>query len=122
MRNTWNIYFHWKKSFLLILIFSLTASYSFAQNKSDYHVIKTFHVGGQGWWDYIAVNSNLKRIYVSHGTEVNILDETTGDSIGIIPNTDGVHGIAFASPFEKGYTSNGRSNTVSVFNSKTTKY
>jgi YVTN family beta-propeller protein len=119
MKNNSKIYFHWKKSSLLILILFLIVSHSFAQNKSGYHVIKTFHVGGQGWWDYLAVNSSLKRIYVSHGTEVNILDEISGDSIGIIPNTEGVHGIAFASPFEKGYTSNGRSNTVSVFNLKT---
>ena len=46
-----------------------------------------------GGWDYIAINDN--KVYVSHGTQVNILDEKTGDSIGIIAGTTGVHGIAF---------------------------
>jgi YVTN family beta-propeller protein len=110
-----------KNYFIYFLMFSFFGGFSTAQNNSGYHVIKTFHVGGQGWWDYIAVNSSQKRIYVSHGTQVNILNEVTGDSIGIIPNTEGVHGIAFANPFHKGYTSNGRSNTVSVFNLKDNK-
>ena len=112
---------YFEKYLFFFLIFPLLLSCSFAQNNSGYHVIKTFHAGGQGWWDYIAVNSSLKRIYVSHGTYVNILNEINGDSIGIIPNTNGVHGIAFAGPFNKGYTSNGRSNTVSVFDLKNNK-
>jgi YVTN family beta-propeller protein len=56
---------------------------------------------------------------VSHQTQVNILDETTGDSVGVIPNTDGIHGIAFATPFKKGYTSNGQSHNVTVFDVET---
>jgi YVTN family beta-propeller protein len=85
---------------------------SFAQDK-DYKVIKTFHISSPGGWDYIAVNNN--KLYVSHGTQVNILNEFTGDSIGVIPNTAGVHGIAFDNELNKGFTSNGRSNTVTVF-------
>jgi YVTN family beta-propeller protein len=110
-----------KNILFVVLLIPFFLHNSFAQSSSKYHVIKTFHVGGQGWWDYLAVNSSLKRIYVSHGTQVNIIDEISGDSIGIIPNTEGVHGIAFAPDFDKGYTSNGRSNTVSVFNLKTNK-
>ena len=60
-----------------------------------------------------------KKVYVSHGTQVNILDQKTGDSVGVIPNTTGVHGIAFDEHHDKGYTSNGRLNTVTVFNLKT---
>ncbi len=59
-----------------------------------------------------------KKLYVSHGTQVNILDQLTGDSTGVIPNTTGVHGIAFDAN-GKGYTSNGRLNTVTVFEVKT---
>ena len=55
------------------------------------------------------------RLYVSHGTQVNILDKTTGDSVGIIENTTGVHGIAFNKELKRGYTSNGRLNNVTVF-------
>jgi YVTN family beta-propeller protein len=90
-----------------------------AQGTSGYKVDKTFHIASSGGWDYIAVGPGNNRLYVSHGTQVNILDETTGDSVGVIPNTTGVHGIAFASSLNKGYTSNGRLNTVTVFDLKT---
>jgi DNA-binding beta-propeller fold protein YncE len=88
-----------------------------AQNKIGYRVVKTFHIASAGGWDYIAVNDN--KIYASHSTQVNILDENTGDSIGIIPNTTGVHGIAFDNELKRGYTSNGRLNNVTVFDLKT---
>jgi YVTN family beta-propeller protein len=78
-------------------------------------VTKTFHIASGGGWDYIAVGPGNNRLYVSHGTQVNILDEKNGDSIGVIPNTTGVHGIAFDKADGKGYTSNGRLNTVTVF-------
>ncbi|MEP6512232.1 MAG: YncE family protein [Parafilimonas sp.] len=84
---------------------------------SGYHITQTFHIKSNGWWDYIAVHGNS--LYVSHGTQVNILDKNTGDSLGVIPNTTGVHGIAFVSSLNKGYTSNGKLNTVTVFDVKT---
>src|SRR5205823_1445659 len=86
---------------------------AFAQDKNDYKVIKTYHIASAGGWDYIAVHN--KKLYVSRGTQVNILDELTGDSISVIPNTTGVHGIAFDDDLNKGFTSNGRSNNVTVF-------
>jgi YVTN family beta-propeller protein len=98
--------------FILVLAFHNTIS---AQN---FHVSKTFKIGSPGGWDYIAVGPDQK-LYVSHSTQVNILDQRTGDSVGVIPNTTGVHGIAFAPSTGKGYTSNGRANTVTVFDLKT---
>lgn len=92
---------------------------AFSQSKSDYKIVKTFHIASSGGWDYIAVNNN--KVYASHGTQVNILDEKTGDSIGVIPNTTGVHGIAFDNDLNKGYTSNGRLNNVTVFDLTTNK-
>src|SRR6476661_4671526 len=86
-----------------------------AQN--GYKVVKTYHIPSAGGWDYIAVNNG--KIYVSHGTQVNILNKATGDSVGLIPNTNGVHGIAFNNELGRGYTSNGRSNNVTVFDLKT---
>ncbi len=88
-----------------------------AQDNLDHKIAKTFHIASAGGWDYIAVNNN--KIYVSHGTQVNILDENSGDSIGVIPNTTGVHGIAFDNELNRGYTSNGRLNNVTVFDLKT---
>ena len=90
-----------------------------AQGTSGYKVDRTFHIASSGGWDYISVGPGNNRVYVSHGAQVNILDEKTGDSIGVIPNTTGVHGIAFAPALNKGYTSNGRLNTVTVFDLKT---
>ncbi len=90
----------------------------FAQT-SGYSVTNTFHIASAGGWDYIAVNNN--KLYVSHGTQVNILDKKTGDSLGVIPNTTGVHGIAFVNALNKGYTSNGRLNNVTVFDLTTNK-
>ena len=105
------------KFFLIVIISFLFVSFSNAQNKIDYKVVKTFHIASSGGWDYIAVNDN--KVYVSHGTQVNILDKNTGDSVGVIPNTTGVHGIAFDNELGRGYTSNGRLNNVTVFNLKT---
>jgi YVTN family beta-propeller protein len=97
------------------------AQFAFAQSDPGFHLLREFHVGGKGGWDYIAVNAAMKRLYVSHDTLTYILDETTGDSVGVIPDTRGVHGIAFATPLGKGYTSNGRANTVTVFDLATSK-
>ena len=82
-------------------------------------VINRFHINSTGWWDYIAVNNG--RVYVSHGNQLNILDAETGDSLDYIPNTNGVHGVAFDLANSKGYTSNGNSNSVTVFDLKTNK-
>ena len=85
---------------------------------SGYHVVNTFHIPSPGGWDYIAVSPVNGNIYVSHSSQVNILNPA-GDSVGVIPNTTGVHGIAFAPEFKKGFTSNGRLNTVTVFDINT---
>ena len=90
-----------------------------AQQPEKIHLINTFHIASSGGWDYIAVQPNSNKLFVSHGGQVNILDKTTGDSLGIIPNTSGVHGIAFVPSLNKGYTSNGRSNNITVFDLKT---
>jgi YVTN family beta-propeller protein len=94
---------------LTLLILSVAT----AQDTHEYKVIKTFHIASPGGWDYIAVNN--RKLYVSHGTQVNILNELTGDSISFIPNTTGVHGIAFDNELNKGFTSNGRSDNLTVF-------
>ncbi|RBL91633.1 YncE family protein [Chitinophaga flava] len=84
-----------------------------------WHVAATYPVKGDGKWDYIAINPVTQQLYVAHGTEVNIIDKTTGTEAGTIPHTEGVHGIAFAPRFGKGFTSNGKANTVTVFDINT---
>ena len=82
-----------------------------------FSILQIFHILSSGGWDYIAVHGD--NVYVSHGTHVNILNKKTGDSVAVINNTIGVHGIAFVSSLNKGYTSNGRLNNVYVFDLKT---
>ena len=107
---------------LCALLFSVTVSlpaHIFAQQKTGMHVLADFPIHSSGGWDYITVDGATKRIYTSHGMQVNILDAATGDSVGYIPDTKGVHGIALATEFNKGYTSNGRGNNITVFDLKT---
>jgi DNA-binding beta-propeller fold protein YncE len=101
-----------KKEFVgTVLCLFVMMTFCFSQH--EYKVVRTYHIASPGGWDYIAVNNG--KLYVSHGTQVNILNEATGDSIGFIPNTTGVHGIAFDNELKKGFTSNGRLNNVTVF-------
>jgi YVTN family beta-propeller protein len=82
---------------------------------SGYHLLKKVPLGGEGGWDYLAFDSPTRRLFISRGTKVMVLNVDTGTVSGEIPNTDGVHGIAFAPEFDRGFTSNGRANTVTIF-------
>jgi len=88
---------------------------------SGYHVVKTVPVGGEGFWDYLAVDSAARRLYISHGTHVQVMDTGSYALVGDIPDTQGVHGIALAPELGRGFTSNGRANTVTIFDLKTLK-
>jgi DNA-binding beta-propeller fold protein YncE len=88
---------------------------------SGYHVVKTIPIGGAGKWDYCVVDSAARRVYISHGTHVVVLDADSNAAVGDIPDTLGVHGIALAPDLGRGFTSNGRANTVTIFDLKTLK-
>jgi DNA-binding beta-propeller fold protein YncE len=88
---------------------------------SSYHLVKTLPIGGAGRWDYDLVDSAARRVYVSHQTHVVVLDADSYAVVGDIPNTSGVHGIAVASDLGRGFTSNGRANTITIFDLKTLK-
>jgi len=99
-----------------IIITACIASIAFGANaQSPLKIKKEFKIASNGGWDYLAIEPNSNRLYVSHGNQVNVLDKTTGDSIGIIPRTMGVHGIAFVPSLKKGYTTNGKSSSATVF-------
>src|SRR5215469_13286996 len=88
---------------------------------SGYKVIKTVTVGGEGGWDYVYVDSGARRVYISRGTHTVVMDADSYAVVGDIPDTQGVHGIAIASDLGRGFTSNGRSNDVTIFDLKTLK-
>lgn len=107
-----------KKIILICSALILSKATLFAQS-SGYHLAGSYHIKSNGWWDYITVNKN--KLYVSHGTQVNILNKENGDSLGVIPNTQGVHGIAIVNGLNKGYTSNGGADNVTVFDVRNDK-
>jgi YVTN family beta-propeller protein len=88
---------------------------------SGYQVVKTIPVAGEGGWDYVSVDSAARRIYVSHASKVVVLDADTYATVGEIADTPGVHGIAVAPDLGRGFTSNGRANSVTIFDLKTLK-
>jgi DNA-binding beta-propeller fold protein YncE len=88
---------------------------------TGYHVIGEIKVGGEGGWDYLTVDSASRRLYVSHGTHVVVVDLDGQKVVGDIPDTPGVHGIAIAPELGKGFISNGRGNNVTIFDLKTLK-
>jgi DNA-binding beta-propeller fold protein YncE len=93
----------------------------FMQSSSGYKVETRYPVPGNGGFDYINIDSAARRLYVSHGTEVNVVDADNGKLVGTISDTPGVHGAAIASEFKHGFTSNGRENKVSMFDTDTLK-
>jgi DNA-binding beta-propeller fold protein YncE len=101
-----------------ILSVSLTAV-AIAAAGPGYHVVKTYKVGGDGGWDYLTADPDTHRLFISRGTHVIVLDSESGRTVGDIPDTQGVHGIALAPELGKGFTSNGREGTVTVFDIKT---
>jgi YVTN family beta-propeller protein len=86
-----------------------------------YQVIKKIPVPGEGGWDYLTVDDSARRLYVSHGTQVEVLDVDSGAVVGQIPNTPGVHGIAIAPESGRGFVSDGQASTVTIFDLKTLK-
>lgn len=86
-----------------------------------YQPARVIHIPGSTDWDYLTVDEASNRLYVTHWTRVDVRDKSTGDPIAVIPNTTGVHGVALAPAFGKGYTSNGQLNTTTVFDLATAK-
>jgi YVTN family beta-propeller protein len=86
-----------------------------------YQITKKIPIPGQGSWDYLTIDEAARRLYVSHGTQVEVLDVDSGAIVGKIENTQGVHGIAIAPDVGRGFVSDGQSSTVTIFDLKTLK-
>lgn len=107
------------KTFLLCCVLTIGAHGYAAE--PGYHVIRKLHLGGDGRWDALTVDSAARRLYVSRSTHVMVVDLDTGKVAGDIPDTPGVHGIAVAAELNRGFTSNGKANTATIFDLKTLK-
>src|ERR1700722_1591952 len=88
-----------------------------APANSDLQVLQRWKVGGAGTWDYLTLDATGKRLFVSRSTRVDVISTDSGKVTGSIPNTPGVHGIALAEDTKRGYTSNGKADSVTVFDS-----
>jgi len=87
----------------------------------NYQLTKKVAVPGTGGWDYVAVDEAARRLYITHATQVDVLDADSLAVVGTIPNTPGVHGVAIAAEFGRGYISAGKSDSVIPFDLKTLK-
>ena len=103
------------KSVLIILSFAALLW----QGSTTYKVVGRYPIPGVGGFDYVLLDGPSRRLYVSHATQVDVLDADSGKLVGTITDTPGVHGVAIASAFKHGFTSNGRENKVSMFDPAT---
>jgi len=108
------------KRFLSLFPLLLTCQLLFAADPG-LHVTKTYTLGGDGGWDYLKLDPDSRRLYISRSTHVIVIDADSGKSVGDIADTPGVHGIALAPGLGRGFTSNGREGTVSIFDLSTLK-
>ena len=106
---------------IAILFCAESLSAAPAPGASGYKVVKTVPLGGEGGWDYVYVDSGGRRVYISRQTHTVVMDADTYAVVGDIPDTQGVHGIAIASDLGRGFTSNGRTGDVTIFDLKTLK-
>jgi DNA-binding beta-propeller fold protein YncE len=91
----------------------------YGQNATNgYKIVQKITLGGEGGWDYLNADDATGMLYVSHGKMVNVVDMKTGNSVATITDVNGVHGIAIAPEFNKGFISNGADSSVTVFNTK----
>lgn len=95
---------------------------AFSSAQTNYRIVNKIHIEGNGGWDYLTVDEDASRLYVSHGNEMNVIDLTTSTLFGTIPDTKGVHGIALAKDLNKGFISNGRDTSVTIIDLKTLKF
>jgi DNA-binding beta-propeller fold protein YncE len=95
------------------------ALFAAAASSGGYSVIKKIPLPGTGSWDYLTVDEAARRLYVSHGTQVEVLDIDALTVVGSIPKTPGVHGVALAPETGRGFVSNGQANNVTIFDLKT---
>jgi len=102
------------------LLIVLLTTFAMAAD-SGYHLINTYNLGGEGGWDYLNLDSSARRLYISRATHVIVMDPDSGKVVGDIPDTPGVHGIALAPELGRGFISNGREGTVTIFDIQSVK-
>jgi YVTN family beta-propeller protein len=108
---------------LIIILGSIVALSGYAQtDKPAYKILSKIHLEGNDGWDYLTVDENSNRLFLSHGTQVQVVDLTTGKLAGSVPNLKGVHGIAIAHDLNKAFISCGRDSSIVIVDLTTLKF
>jgi YVTN family beta-propeller protein len=102
-----------------IVLAGILSLLSLGAGPSGYQVSKKIPLPGTGGWDYLTVDENARKLYVSHATQVVVLDADSLEIVGTISGLSGVHGIALAPEFGRGFITAGQSDSVAVFDLKT---
>lgn len=105
-----------------LALFVFSAALVSAASAGGYHLVKEIPISGDGSWDYVTIDPDARRLYVSHQTQVEALDLDSEQFVGRIADLNGVHGIAIASKLGRGFITSGLSSTVTVFDLKTLKH
>ena len=93
----------------------------FGAPPSGYHSLQKVTLGGEGFWDYLGIDPPARHLFISRGTHVMVVDADSYKVVGDIPSLQGVHGIAVAPEFGRGFISEGQANQVTIFDLKTLK-
>jgi YVTN family beta-propeller protein len=91
---------------------------SFAANAQQYKISTRIPFPGEGGWDYLLAESSNRQLYVSHGTQVEVVDLDSEKPVAKITGMKRIHGIAIANEFNRGYISDGGDDVVVVFDLK----
>jgi DNA-binding beta-propeller fold protein YncE len=102
-----------------LLLGLLSTATGFCSERSPYKVAHRILLGGEGGWDALTMDAPTHRLFVTHGTKVQVVDVKTYSVVGEIPDTPGVHGVALAPGLHRGFTSNGRDSSVTIFDLST---
>ena len=105
--------------FFAVLMMTLAGALAQAQKPSGYKVSGRITLGGEGGWDFLTVDSEAHRLYITRATRVMVVDADGGKVVGEIPNTLGVHGVALVRKLGRGVTSNGKADSATIFDLKT---
>ena len=108
-----------KITVFVLALLSVCFVYSKGASAGNYKIVNKISVEGDEKWDYLFSDDSSSRLYVSHGSQVQVIDEVTGKQIGKITDLKGVHGIAIAPKLNKGFISTKTDNSVTIFNTET---
>src|SRR6201997_5426552 len=109
------------KRLAMLFVAGATLLASLASAATNYQLLKKVPVPGAGGWDYVIVDESPRRVYITHATQVDVMDADSLAIVGTIQNTPGAHGVAIATEFGRGYITAGKSDAVIPFDLKTLK-